>query len=560
MGQLLLLLLLFFLCLGALVHFFNHTELGKGLKAISGPFIWFIGLILGGILGLFGLEFDPPKGRYGSGKEMSWWDQLGFISRKNTGTCIQGTKHISLDDSTRHTVIKAGSGSGKTMINIVPTVLAQKGKSSLVITDPSGEIRKLCEPWLISQGFDTRAIDIKTPSNTITYNSFARIRDSQDILRICDILTNSGGEKTSSKNDFWEKSSKDWMYLHIRCLQYEPPQYRNLPNLRKLATNFGINGEGLDEFYKRTAVYDEKLFAEVMAFRRNSPEVLQNILASCRAYLSDYIDETICNLTATDTIGFEDMRKKPVAIFINVSEEKQSVYSGLLAMLFSQMMDFANIMPVEGEPYLPIMFLLDEFTNIGVIPEFADRISYLRKKDISIVLCIQSGAALESKYGERNARAILANCSSTIVHGGQPIQECELLSRTLDVQDFAYTETAEESTGDTQRRVVISRRLRTPGELRTMEGILYLFAHKPPIMFNKKIPWYKNRKLIKKTELPNPNPYYGSATEVEYLRLESEENTDLEYGLIEHFTNDKTPESDAIEPAKYPTKNEQINM
>src|ERR1044071_4814428 len=85
----------------------------------------------------------------------------------------------------------------------------------------------------------------------------------------------------------------------------------------------------------------------------------------------------------------------------------------------------------EGEPETPITMMLDEFANIGTIPDFATIISLARGRGVAIWLGIQSLTQLEARYGKANAQTILSNCATKIALHGLDVQTAEYVSRML---------------------------------------------------------------------------------------------------------------------------------
>ena len=65
-----------------------------------------------------------------------------------------------------------------------------------------------------------------------------------------------------------------------------------------------------------------------------------------------------------------------------------------------------------------MQFILDEFPNVGRIPDFERSIATVRSRGISFLMCAQSLSQLDGVYGEATAHTILDNCDSLIYMGG----------------------------------------------------------------------------------------------------------------------------------------------
>lgn len=77
-----------------------------------------------------------------------------------------------------HCVVVAGTGLGKTTQFVVPTIYSyanQKTKKSLVISDPKGEVRALCEGILRKNGYNVLRLDFREPSRSECWNPLTQI-------------------------------------------------------------------------------------------------------------------------------------------------------------------------------------------------------------------------------------------------------------------------------------------------------------------------------------------------------------------------------------------------
>ena len=64
-----------------------------------------------------------------------------------------------------------------------------------------------------------------------------------------------------------------------------------------------------------------------------------------------------------------------------------------------------------------VQMLMDEFANIGKVPDFTEKVSTIRKYEISVVIILQSIQQLENMYRD-NWSTIAGNCDTVIYLGG----------------------------------------------------------------------------------------------------------------------------------------------
>lgn len=102
-----------------------------------------------------------------------------------------------------------------------------------------------------------------------------------------------------------------------------------------------------------------------------------------------------------------------------------------LAEEYQQALKKAKIVKGNGQA-LPchVRFLLDEFPNIGEIPEFKEKLATIRKYEISVCVICQTITQLKGMYTE-DYEVIDANCPETIFLGGDENTNNEYISKKL---------------------------------------------------------------------------------------------------------------------------------
>lgn len=80
-------------------------------------------------------------------------------------------------------------------------------------------------------------------------------------------------------------------------------------------------------------------------------------------------------------------------------------------------------------PY-PVRFLLDEFANIGQIPDFTKKLATMRQYEISCTIILQNLAQIKTMYKD-DWESVVGNCDSFLFLGGQEYSTLEYLSKLL---------------------------------------------------------------------------------------------------------------------------------
>lgn len=82
------------------------------------------------------------------------------LSKEELGFCLTGNYSLSIADSYKNAIALGGSGSGKSSAVLINSALLMaKGNSSLVINDPSHEIRLKVSGALMEEGYEIKVIN-----------------------------------------------------------------------------------------------------------------------------------------------------------------------------------------------------------------------------------------------------------------------------------------------------------------------------------------------------------------------------------------------------------------
>lgn len=127
---------------------------------------------------------------------------------------------------------------------------------------------------------------------------------------------------------------------------------------------------------------------------------------------------------------------------------------------------------VKGNRWLPshVSFLLDEFANIGQIPEFDKKMATMRKYEISSVIALQNMSQLKEIY-DKKAESIVGNADSMVFLGSPEPETCKYISErlgstTIVVRNNSRSRGARGSSSMSYNRS--KRELMTPDEVSCM--------------------------------------------------------------------------------------------
>ena len=403
----------------------------------------------------------------------------------------------------KNILVIGGSGSGKTRFFVKPSLLQMH--SSYVVTDPKGQLLRETGKLLAHGGpkrdengkpvrdkhgkvvyepYRIKVLNTINFSKSMKYNPLAYVRSEKDILKLVNvIIANTKGDGEKSSEDFWIKAERLLYCALIGYIWYEAePEEKNFITLLELINACEARED--DETYKSPVdiLFDELAQAQpehfavkqYVKFKMAAGKTLKSILVSCGARLSPFDIKELRDIMTEDELELDTMGDRKTALFLIMSDT-DTTFNFVIAMLQSQLFnllcdkadDFYN-----GRLPVHVRCLLDEFANIGQIPNFDKLIATIRSREISASIILQSQSQLKTIYKDA-ADTIVGNCDSTLFLGGKEkgtLKEIsELLGKeTIDSLSQSENRGAQTSHGLSYQK--LGKELMTQDEIAVMDG------------------------------------------------------------------------------------------
>ncbi len=209
-------------------------------------------------------------------------------------------------------------------------------------------------------------------------------------------------------------------------------------------------------------------------FKQAAGKTMQSILISTTTKLQYFKLPDVRNLTCTDNIHLEEVGDEYTALFI-VIPSSDTTYNFLAAMMYTQLFDTLYDRAInlyKGRLPVHVRFMLDEFANVGKIPEFEKILATCRKFEISAQVILQNISQLKRLY-EKSWEELPGNCDTMIYLGGKDQFTNEYLSKelgkeTIDQQSINQTKGKQGSSS--YNNAILGRELATIDELSTMDN------------------------------------------------------------------------------------------
>ena len=369
-----------------------------------------------------------------------------------------------------------GSGSGKSASYSIPNAYQCLG--SYVFTDPKGELYDRTAGYLKEHGYDIKVLNLVHPQYSDGYNPLMHISSELDV----DVIANTvvkGQQTESGKSDpYWD----DMAEMLLKALIYyliatRPEEEQNLASCAELvrAAN-NKNGSNLLSELINQLPYDHPARMYYKSIEIAPEKTYGSILSSLQSKLGKFDSKEIAELTSTDTIDFEEIGNKKTAVYV-ISSDTHTAYDFLLTIFFSQMIqqlyDYADLN--GGKLKEQTFFILDEFANIGKIPDFDKKISTSRSRRISFSVILQTVDQLEAVY-EKSYETIMGNCDTHLFLGSNSYKTLEYFSKqlgekTIERDSISINRDRQNwRTGKSVSDQVMARALMTPDELRRMDN------------------------------------------------------------------------------------------
>ncbi len=376
-----------------------------------------------------------------------------------------------------------GSGSGKSASYSIPN--AHQCLGSYVFTDPKGELYDTTAGYLKEQGYDIKVLNLVRPQYSDGYNPLMHISSELDV----DVIANTivKGQKTDSGSDpYWD----DMAEMLLKALIYyliatRPEEEQNLASCAELVRAANKNGgSNLLSDLMSQLPYDHPARMYYKSIEIAPEKTYGSILSSLQSKLGKFDSKEIAELTSTDTINFEEIGSKKTAVYV-ISSDTHTAYDFLLTIFFSQMIqqlyDYAD--QNGGRLKERTYFILDEFANIGKIPDFDKKISTSRSRGISFSVILQNIDQLEAVY-EKSYETIMGNCDTHVFLGSNSFKTVEYFSKqlgekTIDRDNISINKDKQNHrTGKSLSDQIMARALMTPDELRRLDNDLCIIFEK----------------------------------------------------------------------------------
>lgn len=386
----------------------------------------------------------------------------------------------------KNVLVIGGSGSGKTRFWLKPNLMQCASKTyptSYLVADPKGSIIVECGNLLLRKGYKIRILNTINFGKSMHYNPFAYVRSEKDILKlVTTLIANTKGEGTKNGEDFWTKAEALLYTALIAYIHYEAPvEEQNFSTLIAFINSMETREDDedyqnpVDLMFETLGKEKPDCFAvrQYKKYKLAAGKTAKSILISCGARLAPFDIQELRDLTAYDELELDTLGDCKTALFLIMSDTDPT-FNFIFAMLQSQLLNllcdkaddkYGGRLPVH------VRLLLDEFANIGQIPNFDKLIATIRSREISAAIVLQSLSQLKAIYKDA-AEIISDNCDSTVFLSGRGKNAKEISEalgkETIDTYNTGESRGREQSHSLNYQK--LGKELMTQDEIAVMDG------------------------------------------------------------------------------------------
>jgi type IV secretion system protein VirD4 len=329
-------------------------------------------------------------------KEAGYWggyeDSRRFIISPGTDE-----EYVTLtpEDTVKHTIICGPTGSGKTTAIFIPNLIDRLKTSAIVTEATAGneapDLYLKTAGWRWMQGkqkiFYFNPDDLQSdPINPIdVVKGYA---DAQDLSRL---LIENTTSKNNYGDDVWPKSEANLLTILIA---HAASIGENFGYIRRILRE---GPDGLTPVLAASAVHEVR--EEYRGFANTARDGFKyGVVAGLMQRLALWVNPRICALTAKTGIDLDSLQRELFTFYLAVPAQKTHL-KPVAALVFNFILDQA----LKHNFVHPLYLSLDEFTNFGMIPSIAQKLSIIRHRNIAALLGVQDFIQLQQVYGKDDA-------------------------------------------------------------------------------------------------------------------------------------------------------------
>ena len=417
----------------------------------------------------------------------------------------------------QHLLTIAATRGGKGVSHIVPNALTYPG--SMVIIDPKGENALITAKARMAMGQEVCIVD---PWNIVAgklgleparYNPLGWLEmDDVDAPENAMILADALIVSEGSSDPFWREEAKALVQGVMLQAAFDKA-YEGRQTLGTVRDLLLGDGEELMKLFGTMAKSPHRLIASTGSrCLQKEPKLLSNVLASTQAELHMMDSARLRAATAESDFRFEDLKAKPMTIYIVIPADRIAAFKRFLRVMVEQSLTM-NARNIEEKPKYPVLYILDEMPALGRLNMVEQAYGLMAGYSVQLWGIAQNVSQLKAIYGE-SFETFIANAGAVCYFGTKDKASADYFSDLCGVTTVWNLSSAistaisrtlgnggggSDSRSETDTRSATQRKLAYPDELMRLNDRqqLLLIGDADPIMA-RKLRWFEQPDMLGK--------------------------------------------------------------
>lgn len=321
--------------------------------------------------------------------------------------------------------------------------------SSYVIQDIDGELYRQLGKTLEDYGYKVSVLDLSDSKKPLAYNPLQYLDDEPAIMHFLDCHF----EHISEYHSAGIMSNRLKKSFYMACILYikeHSEEELSAKNVMEFIQNVQ---------YDKDFEHMDLLFSELPensaakrhydCFRLGIKKAAENVIyiyaseedrKKNKFYheLVSSVFRMLSKLNFSSEINLRKVCEEKTAIFVITDSWNSYACNDFLAsMLFCQTKELImnkyeekHIEQVEWTP-LPVQFMIQDFSSIGFLPEFLNKISYFRLYNMSVLISIDDIRQLKGRYNEYEIQELFGSCMIAYYNDNQLQSNLRFLIKLL---------------------------------------------------------------------------------------------------------------------------------
>jgi type IV secretion system protein VirD4 len=455
---------------------------------------------------------DHPPGSHGSAR---WGDPRRHLRPSGLILGRWGRALLRYDEE-GHVLTLGPTGSGKGISAVIPNLLAHPG--SVVVLDLKGENHAVTagnrrrfsrvvalDPFRLSGAPDAAV----NPLDLVDPDSETCDADAATLAHLL-VLPAEGGEAA-----FWDEEAAALLSgLILYVAATEPAARRHLGTVRAYLT---LPPAARDELLASMSACDRAHGLIARAAHRLAQKAdreRSGVVSTAQRHTHFLDSPAILRTLDHSTVELAALKTETLSLYCVLPPQRLGSYGRWLRLLAGAAVD--AMLRTPGLPRERVLFLLDEFAQLGRIQPIEHALTLLRGYGVRLWLLVQDLAQLRATYGPKTD-SLLANAAVLQCFGTNDVETAQYLSRRTGQatvlaasqhrssgQSYSHAFLPTQQQGRNQAASETGRPLLLPDEILRLdprEQLLFL-AGRDPLLVNRVT--YLHDPEFRGTYAPNP--------------------------------------------------------